>query len=223
MVCAVCGSASEHETFRPGCGAERPPAREPTPAPPLAHAPAPDVDLTAPRCPQHPDIGASATCLRCGRFVCARCTPLALQQPRLTCEACVRQLEQAKRPAQLRALGLQLVVSWLLVALAMAVTLTGLVLLAGGDASRRLGALLLLGPALVALVLCTALFAVTRRPWVGWVATVTEVFLLVPLWFTNPSLCTAVLAAAPVFSAVRLLQLRELELGLGLGLGRPTS
>ena len=40
--------------------------------------------------------------------------------------------------------------------------------------------------------------------------------MLIPLWVTSPSWCTAVLAAAPVFAAVRLLQMRELAQGATL-------
>ena len=69
---------------------------------------------------------------------------------------------------------------------------------------------MLVGPALVLLLLATRLFALTRKLAFGWTATVMESLMLIPLWVTSPSWCTAVLAAAPVFAAVRLLQMREL-------------
>ncbi|MDX2012898.1 MAG: hypothetical protein SFW67_22055 [Myxococcaceae bacterium] len=212
MVCGACGSASEHETFCPGCGLELSTlAAEPVRTGSPSQDALPEVDATMPRCPTHADIGASATCRRCGRFVCARCTPAALEWAQVTCPECDVVLQREARPARLKALGAQLITSWALVAVAVGVTLAGLVLLTRTDVSTRTGVVVLLGPALAALVLCTALFAATRRLWLGWVATVTESLMLVPLWITNPSLCTAVLAAAPIFSVVRLLQMRELE------------
>jgi hypothetical protein len=211
MVCGACGSASEHVTFCPGCGLELTSIAEPVARTSPSQESLPEVDGSTPKCPRHADIGASATCQRCGRFVCARCTPQALERPQVTCPECEVLVQQEARPARLKAWAAQLIVSWLLVAGALGVTLAGLVLLTRGDVSTRTGVVVLLGPALAALVLCTALFAATRRLWLGWVATMTESLMLVPLWLTNPSVCTALLAAAPIFSAVRLLQMRELE------------
>jgi hypothetical protein len=211
MMCSACGSASEHETVCPGCGLELSSLDVSSRSASPSQDALPEVDATVPRCPRHAAMGASATCRRCGRFVCARCTPDALERDQVTCPECEVLVQREQRPVRLKALGAQLVTSWLLVSGLLGVTVAGLVFFARQDMSTRLGVLVLLGPALLALLVCTALFALTRRPWLGWAATVTESMMLVPLWLTNPSWCTAVLAAAPIFSAVRLLQMRELE------------
>lgn len=211
MMCSACGSASEHETVCPGCGLELSSLDVSSRSASPSQDALPEVDATAPRCPSHATMGASATCQRCGRFVCVRCTPDALERDQVTCPECEVLVQREQRPARFKALGAQLVISWLLVSGLLGVTLAGLVFFARQDPSTRLGVLVLLGPVLLALLLCTALFALTRRLWLGWAATVTESMMLVPLWLTNPSWCTAVLAAAPIFSAVRLLQMRELE------------
>jgi hypothetical protein len=211
MRCSACGSASDHETFCPGCGLELSSLDVSSRSASPSQDTLPEVDATVPRCPRHATMGASATCRRCGRFVCARCTPDALERDQVTCPECEVLVQREQRPVRLKALRAQLVTSWLLVSGLLGVTVAGLVFFARQDMSARLGVLVLLGPALLALLVCTALFALTRRPWLGWAATVTESMMLVPLWLTNPSWCTAVLAAAPIFSAVRLLQMRELE------------
>ncbi len=113
-------------------------------------------------------------------------------------------------PERLRSYGWQLIFSWLAVAGSLAVAAAGLTLVLEKDATTRFGVLVLLGPAVALLLLATALFAATRRLVFGWTATLMESLMLVPLWVTSPSWCTAVLAIAPIFSAVRLLQMKEL-------------
>lgn len=168
------------------------------------------LDATAPRCPRHEGLGAAATCRRCGRFVCSRCTEDALHRPTVTCPECLVALEQDARPRRLRAFGAQLIASWLGVAALFMVVGAGLVAALEGDLATRVGVLVLIAPGLVLLLLATALFAATRKPVFGWAATVLESLMLLPLWVTSPSVCTALLAAAPVFAVVRLVQMREL-------------
>jgi hypothetical protein len=211
MLCGVCGSASENETFCPGCGADLGALAERREAASPSQDSLPVVDEQAPRCPQHPAMGAGATCRRCGRFVCSRCTEDALRADRVTCPECAAIEAKEARPLRLRSYRAQLIASWLLVAGALAVAVVGLAFFFEQDRATRLGVVVLLAPALALLVLATVLFAATRRPFFGWTATVMESLMLVPLWVTSPSWCTALLAAAPIFSAVRLLQLKELS------------
>lgn len=211
MLCGVCGSASENETFCPGCGADLSTLAERRDTASPSQDALPVVDANAPRCSQHPTMGAGATCKRCGRFVCSRCTEDALRSERLTCPECTVIERRQQRPERLRSYGAQLITSWLLVAGALVVAVVGLAFFFDQDRATRVGVLVLLAPALALLVLATALFAATRRPFFGWTATVMESLMLVPLWVTSPSWCTAVLAAAPIFAAVRLLQMKELS------------
>lgn len=210
MVCGACGSASENETFCPGCGVELGVLEDHRAAPSPSQDELPVVDATAPKCPQHPAMGAGATCRRCGRFVCSRCTEAALRTEHLTCPECAIVETRQRLPERIRSYGTQLIASWLLVSGSLAVVVLGLALIVDRDASTQLGVVMLVGPALVLLLLATLLFALTRKLAFGWTATVMESLMLIPLWVTSPSWCTAVLAAAPVFAAVRLLQMREL-------------
>ncbi|MBL8923630.1 MAG: hypothetical protein JNJ54_32545 [Myxococcaceae bacterium] len=210
MLCGACGSASENETFCPGCGADLSVMAERREAASPSQDSLPVVDEGAPRCPQHPTMGSGATCRRCGRFVCSRCTEDALRAERITCPQCADLEAKEARPERVRSYRAQLITSWLLVAGVLAVAVVGLAFFLDQDRATRLGVVVLLAPALALLLLATVLFAATRRAFFGWTATVMESLMLVPLWVTSPSWCTAVLAAAPIFSAVRLLQLKEL-------------
>ena len=171
----------------------------------------PVVDASAPKCPQHPAMGAGATCRRCGRFVCSRCTEDALRRDTLTCPECVVVEARLRMPERLKSYGSQLIASWLAVALTLVTLVLGLAFFMEQDKATRLGVVMLVAPAVLVLLLATALFAVTRKLIFGWAATVMESLMLVPLWLTSPSWCTAVLAAAPIFAAVRLLQMKELR------------
>jgi hypothetical protein len=128
----------------------------------------------------------------------------------LTCPECVVIEQRQHLPTQLRQYGAQLIASWLAVAGTLALVAVGLGVLLRQDTTTQTGVLVLLTPAVALLLLSTGLFAATRRLVFGWSATVMESLMLVPLWVTSPSWCTALLAAAPIFSAVRLLQMREL-------------
>lgn len=209
MRCGACGLASDAELQCPACGAG-PAAAAAAPSVTSADAGG-AVEAGVPRCAAHPAMGAPATCRRCGRFVCSRCTEAALRADTLTCPECVVAEVKQAAPGRLRRYGAQLIASWLLVAGALAVAVVGLLLFLGQDAATRRGVVLLLGPALGVLLVSTALFAVTRRLVFGWAATVMESLLLIPLLVTSPSWCTAALAAAPVFATVRLLQMQELR------------
>jgi hypothetical protein len=170
----------------------------------------PVIDAGIPRCPVHPSMGAGATCRRCGRFVCSRCSERALRADSLTCPECVALETRANLPVRLRSYGAQLIASWVTVAGFVGLAAAGLALFLDHDLATRFGVLVLLGPAVVLLLIATALYAATRKPVFGWTATLMESLMLVPLWLTSPSWCTAVLAMAPIFSAVRLLQMKEL-------------
>lgn len=210
MVCDACGSASENESFCPGCGADLNALAERKASGSPSKDELPVVDASAPKCPQHATLGASATCRRCGRFVCSKCTERALRTDTLTCPECEVLERQRGLPERLRNYGWQLIFSWLAVAGSLAIAAAGLTLMLEKDATTRFGVLVLLGPAVALLLLATALFAATRRLVFGWTATLMESLMLIPLWVTSPSWCTAVLAVAPIFSAVRLLQMKEL-------------
>ncbi|MDP1915537.1 MAG: hypothetical protein Q8L14_04770 [Myxococcales bacterium] len=171
----------------------------------------PVVDTNAPKCPQHPAMGAGATCRRCGRFVCSRCTEDALRRETITCPECVVVEARLRLPERLKSYGSQLIASWLAVSVTLVTLVLGLAFFMEQDQATRVGVLMLTAPALLILLLVTALFAATRKLFFGWAATAMESLMLVPLWVTSPSWCTAVLAAAPIFAAVRLLQMKELR------------
>ncbi len=156
-------------------------------------------------------MGAGATCRRCGRFVCSRCTEDALRRDTLTCPECVVVEARLRLPERLKSYGSQLIASWLAVAVTLVTLVLGLAFFMEQDQATRVGVLMLIAPALLILLVATALFAATRKLFFGWAATVMESLMLVPLWVTSPSWCTAVLAAAPIFAAVRLLQMKELR------------
>ncbi|MBE2247991.1 MAG: hypothetical protein IAE78_00495 [Myxococcus sp.] len=211
MVCGACGSASENETWCPGCGSDLGAQADRRQSGSPSQDALPVVDAAAPKCPRHPAMGAGATCRRCGRFVCSRCSEDALRREVLTCPECLLVEKRLAVPARLSSYGSQLIASWVAVALTLVALGAGLVFFMEQPETTRRGVLLLVGPALALLLLSTALFAATRRLVFGWAATVMESLMLVPLWVTSPSWCTAVLAAAPVFAAVRLLQMKELR------------
>lgn len=211
MICGVCGSASENETLCPGCGADVSAQADRRESASPSQDALPVVDTSAPKCPQHPAMGAGATCRRCGRFVCSRCTEDALRRESLTCPECVVVEARLRLPERLKSYGSQLIASWLAVSVTLVTLVLGLAFFMEQDQATRVGVLMLIAPALLILLLATALFAATRKLFFGWAATVMESLMLVPLWVTSPSWCTAVLAAAPIFAAVRLLQMKELR------------
>lgn len=211
MICDACGSASENESFCPGCGADLGTLAERKASGSPSQDVLPVVDAAAPKCPRHPTLGASATCRRCGRFVCSKCSERALRTDTLTCPECEVLETRRALPERLQSYRWQLIFSWLAVAGALGIAAVGLTLFLERDATTRFGVLVLLGPAVALLLLATALFAATRRLVFGWTATLMESLMLVPLWVTSPSWCTALLAVAPIFSAVRLLQMKELR------------
>lgn len=211
MVCGACGSASENETFCPGCGAAVSELTERTSTGSPSQDELPVVDASVPRCSVHEGMGAGATCRRCGRFVCSRCTEQALRAETVTCPECVVAERQQRLPARIRSYGAQLIASWLTVAGVVALAGVGLAVFLDRDLDTRFGVVVLLGPVVALLLLATALFAATRKLVFGWTATFMESLMLVPLWLTSPSWCTAMLAMAPIFSAVRLLQMKELS------------
>lgn len=53
---------------------------------------------TGPRCGQHPDTAAVATCARCGSFLCGECTEVVGESP--YCAPCVDVLKRDVKPSR---------------------------------------------------------------------------------------------------------------------------
>lgn len=54
--------------------------------------------LAGPRCGQHPDVAAVATCARCGGFLCGECTEVVGESP--YCAPCVGFLKREQKPSR---------------------------------------------------------------------------------------------------------------------------
>jgi len=65
------------------------------------------VTAAGPRCGQHPDVAAVATCARCGGFLCGECTEVVGEAP--YCAPCVAILKRDAKPS--RVMGWALVLN----------------------------------------------------------------------------------------------------------------
>lgn len=70
-------AANRDVPLEPGVPGELPPEKPQTP------------------CPEHPDLPAAGTCVRCGRFVCVRCVPDVSMTTKVRCPACLAREQEA--------------------------------------------------------------------------------------------------------------------------------
>jgi hypothetical protein len=122
--------------------------------------------------------------------------------------------ERSDQPRRSHTLRLQLMGSWLAVAGLLTIMALRLGISLARDSATQVGLALLISPAVLSLLILTLLFALTKHRLFGWMATLIESAVLMPLLFAHPSWWTAVLASAPVFGVVRLVQLKELALAM---------
>jgi uncharacterized RDD family membrane protein YckC len=88
MFCETCGSRVDEDALACGtCGVELRTARQPRAEAAEGLHPAPELELTGPKCTLHPGLPLAGTCPRCHREVCIRCAPEAARD-NFTCTDC---------------------------------------------------------------------------------------------------------------------------------------
>ena len=174
---------------------------------PVAEAP----PAEAPRCPEHFDQLAPATCGRCGRYCCQTCLPQPRVEP--NCPACQRPLRLQQNPVQLAALRRELTVSFFFAAVVIAGL--GLAFPALLRSQRVewyiLGTLFLLGQMSAA-----AGFLVLPRLGFAWAAVAVELVAALSLMAAaGVNLLTIVLLAFPLFTVFRIFRWQSLATEAG--------
>lgn len=176
---------------------------------PVAEPEAPQAE--GPRCAEHFDQLAPATCGRCGRYCCQTCLPQPRVEP--NCPGCQRTLRLQQNPVQLASLRRELTVSFFFAALVIAGMGLGFPALAGSQRLEwyGLGALFLLGQVGAAVG-----FLVLPRAGLAWAAVAVElVAALSLLAAVGANLMTIVLLAFPLFTVFRVFRWQSLQTEAG--------
>jgi hypothetical protein len=144
--------------------------------------------------------------------VCSTCLPEALTRARVECPECTSSQLTRDAPALLKRYSREVVGSFVLIGVGVGLAAAAVALAAPENRLElKVGLAVMTTPFVVGLLGAATAFALTGRTWVAWCGLALETLMLVPLALALQSWCSLVVGAAPIYSFIRLLQVRELK------------